>query len=567
MTASTQPKGAILKHAMQLAGLALLGLAPLMAQAQTPQPGAILEQQRDTREFQRRQDELERQRQAPQDAVQDEVSTDGTVKRAPANGASFLLKKVATTSSEVFSAAEIAVITAPYVGHQVKIADLFQLVADFNQAYREKKVIGAKAVLPPQKIKDGVVQIRLVEAKVGAVRVGQTKSTNPDYITDRLALEPGGIVYLDDLEAQLFRFNTLNDVEIRAVLKPGETFGSTDYEVRVVEPPRRKYNLFVDNAGTRDTGVFRVGVNYSDNSLTGRRDVLGLGVHLSEGSKGGYVSYNRPVGVQGTRVGASMDFSAIDIIHGPLVPLNVTGESWNIGLFVTHPVHVGREYVMNVFGGLNAKESSTDFDGVTLFDTDVRTLSTGVDAESYDLEGSWYQRHYVTFGPNAVGNDKRFAKYNAEGSWMRILSNHWVVTLRGKAQIADTRLLPSSEQFQVGGMSTVRGYPEGLLIGDRGYMMSAEASIPWPDEESFGNPFAAKLRALAFIDHGAAFAFKGNNEGIDRDDFLTSAGIGMQINLGARLKGRILLATPLYQRRDDNHDGPRLHVYLESTPF
>lgn len=550
-----------------VAGPVLACLMPLAAWAQTPpQPGAILEQQRQSREFQRQQEELERKRQAPEDAVQDEA-TDTSQAKAPANGTSFLLKRVDTGASEVFSAAEIAAITRPYVGRQVKIADLFKLVADFNTAYREKKVIGAKAVLPPQKIKDGVVQVRLVEAHVGAVRVAKTKDTDPDYITDRLALVPGQLVYLDDLESRLFRFNALNDIEIRAVLKPGETFGSTDYEVRVVEPPRRRYNLFTDNAGTRDTGVYRVGVNYTDNSLTGQRDVLGLGAHLSEGSRGGYLSYNRPVGRQGTRLGLSADYSTIEIIHGELLPLNVTGDSWNIGLFVTHPVHVGRDYVMNAFGGINAKESTTDFDGVTLFNTNVRTLSAGVDAESYDLDGSWYMRHYLTYGPNGFGNDKRFAKYNAEASWMRILSNQWVVTVRAKAQLADERLLPSSEQFQVGGMSTVRGYPEGLLIGDRGYMFSAEASIPWPGEESFGNPFAAKLRALAFIDHGAAFPFKGNNEGIDRDDFLTSVGIGMQINLGPRLKGRILLATPIYQRLDDDFDGPRLHFYLESTPF
>ncbi len=547
-----------------LGGSLLILTLPAWGQV-VPRPGAILEQQRQQRDLLRRQQNQANPKRVPEDAVQDEVTPKSTGK-PPAKSAKFMLRRVKTGASDVLSESDIQAITAPYVGRQVTIADLFALVADFNKAYKRSKVIGAKAVLPPQKIKDGMVTIRLIEGRVGTVRVAELRDTRPDYITDRLALESGRLLYLDDLEERLFRFNSLNDIKIRAVLKPGETFGSTDYEMRAAEPQRRSYNVFADNAGTSDVGEYRMGFNYTDNSLTGRRDVLGLGAHKGEGSRGVYVSYNIPVGTKGTRLGLSADYSDIEIIDGLLEPLNVTGDSWNLGLFATHPLHVGRDYVMNGFAGFNAKSSSTDFDDVTLFNTDVRTLSMGIDAEAHDLDGSWYTRHYLTFGPDGAGNDTRFTKYNGEGSWVKILPNQWVVTLRGKVQLSDQDLMPSSEQFQVGGMSTVRGYPEGLLIGDQGYMFSAEASIPWPGDDSFGDPFAAQARALMFFDHGAAFPFKGNNEDTDRDDYLTSVGLGLQINLGPKLRGRIVVAQPLFQR-EDNEDGTTLHFYLESTPF
>lgn len=543
-----------------------LSVTALSAWSQTPpSPGAILEQQREQRKLLREQLDSGTRQPLPESSV-DDRSQPAAGAKAPAKSASFLLQRVLLNPSAVFSEEELRAIASRYTGRRVTIADLFALVAEFNEAYQAKKVVGAKAVLPPQKISDGTVTIRLIEGRVGAVTLAELRDTRPEYVSDRLTLAPGQLVYMDDLERQLFHFNTLNDIRIRAVLKPGEEFGTTDYEIRTEEPQRRSYNLFADNGGTRDVGEYRIGFNYSDKSLTGRRDVLAFGAHLGEGSRGIYASYNVPLGVKGTRLGFSADYSQIEIIDGALEPLDVTGDSWNLGAFLTHPLHVGRDYVMNLFGGVNAKSSSTEFDGVELFDTDVRTLSLGVDASAYHADGSWYTRHYLTYGPNGLDNDVNFAKYNGEGSWVSVLDNRWVLTLRGKLQLSDRQLLPSSEQFQVGGMSTVRGYPEGLLIGDKGYMLSAEASIPWPGEAESDNPFASRMRALLFFDHGAAFPYKGNNEGKHRDDYLTSVGVGVQFNLGPKLRGRLLFSQPLFTREDDEDD-LRVHFYLESTPI
>jgi len=525
----------------------------------------VLEQQREQRELLRRQQELRERKAIPDDAVEDQVDTKAD-KKPPLAGVSFMLNKVETDASAVLSESEIRAIASRYEGRRVTIADLFTMIAEFNSAYSNTKIIGAKAVLPPQKIKDGVVKVRLIEGRVGQVRIGELDSTRPEYISDRLALQAGELVYLDDLEQRLFHFNALNDIEIRTVLEPGQTFGTTDYEVRVKEPPRYAYNFFIDNAGTDDIGEYRAGFNFTDRSLTGRRDLLALGGYVGEGSRGTYLSYTVPVGVHGTKFGLNADYSEIDIIDGPLEPLDVTGDSWGLGLSLTHPLHVGRDYLSQGFVGFNAGSSSTDFDDVRLFNVDVRTFTVGFDASAFSHNGSWYTRHAFTYGPNGMGNDVDFIKYNGEGSWLHILDNRWVLTLRGKLQLADEDLLPASEQFQVGGMSSVRGYPEGLLIGDKGYLISAELSFPWPGEKRLDNPLADRLRGLLFFDHGAAFPYKGNGEGTDSDDFLASFGVGVQINLGANLRGRIVLAQPLIHRAD-GEDDPRLHFYLESTPF
>ena len=61
---------------------------------------------------------------------------------------------------------------------------------------------------------------------------------------------------------------------------------------------------------------------------------------------------------------------------------------------------------------------------------------------------------------------------------------------RGAFQLTDDHSMPSSEQFAVGGVSTVRGLPEGARMGDTGYLVSAELSYP----------IMQKVQGVMFID-------------------------------------------------------------------
>ena len=44
--------------------------------------------------------------------------------------------------------------------------------------------------------------------------------------------------------------------------------------------------------------------------------------------------------------------------------------------------------------------------------------------------------------------------------------------------IPNSKHIPYLDQFQSGGLVTVRGYSEGLLIGRSGYLVSAELQFP-----------------------------------------------------------------------------------------
>lgn len=530
--------------------------------------GAVMERdikQRQLREQERRIEE--RRRLGPdQEPIRDET---GEKDKKPIKGgeARLNVKRIEVTHSDILSEEEVRSVVGPLEGREVSLQEIFDAVAAINALYKSKNFIASKAILPPQKVEQGVVRIRLIEGRIGKIVVENNLSTDEVFITQRLDSAPGELVEIDQLEKDLFYFNTVDDVQLRAVLKPGEVAGTTDYVIQAIEPDRYDNYFFVDNAGTRDVGRERLGFNFTDRSLTGKRDVLSLGGYIAEGTRSAYLSYNRPVSRKGTRLSFSADYSDTEIKSGALEPLNVTGESYNIGVFVSHPVIVSKNVLLNGLGGFNIKRSTTDFDDVRLFDTKVRTASLGFDAQSFHVDGSWYMRHLITAARDEWGDTESFVRYNGEGSWLHIFPGNTTLLLRGRAQLANEDLLPASEQFQVGGMYSVRGYREGLLIGDDGYFISAEYNFPLAsDGEPSGNPFADRWRGLVFLDHGAAFPFKGNDEGTDSDDFLASVGLGVTVNMGKHLRGRLVAGVPIISR-DDGEDDPTVHFYLQSMPF
>ena len=131
--------------------------------------------------------------------------------------------------------------------------------------------------------------------------------------------------------------------------------------------------------------------------------------------------------------------------------------------------------------------------------------------------------------------------------------------------------LVSSEQFQLGGAYTVRGYKEGALIGTSGLITNAEWYWPCPFiPKSLRIPFSgesvrAGTQLVGFVDFGANWVNKPVNRA-ERSDYLLSTGLGLRVHLTKHLTGRLDLGIPLL-RQGRNTLNPRLHFGLQSELF
>ncbi|MBR2219873.1 MAG: ShlB/FhaC/HecB family hemolysin secretion/activation protein, partial [Phascolarctobacterium sp.] len=148
----------------------------------------------------------------------------------------FELKDLKVDKSEVLTEAEIEKIAKKYIGNEVNIKDLYRIVEKINKLYSKKGYLTCRAYLPPQTIKDGVVQIKLIEGKTGNVTVQGNKTTQTDYIEDRVHLTKGKIDNVNELNKDLLLYNATHDAQLRISMQAGEAPGTTDYVITSYEP-------------------------------------------------------------------------------------------------------------------------------------------------------------------------------------------------------------------------------------------------------------------------------------------------------------------------------------------
>lgn len=469
------------------------------------------------------------------------------------------VKKIIIDQSEILTDEEIHQITDSYIGKKVAIEELLEAVEKINQLYLERGYITARAILPPQKVKDGVVKIKLVEGRVGNILIEKNKNTSDSYYLKRISLKGGELVELASLEKELYYFNQTNDVQLQAQLKAGEEYGMTDIILKAVEPPRYQVTVSGNNSGREQTGENQIGISFMNRSVTGYRDSFAVNLQRAKGSKAGSISYEFPAGKKGARLTLGYDKNETEVISGSLESLEVSGESSNLSISFRRPLRVEPGLKATGYLSLHDKKSATYFVGEKLLKSDIRTAVPGFDIQ-FDIGGNYiYTNHTFTRGflindesedgsGDADDNDD-YLKYNGSFLWQGRVDKKRTASINVMLQYTDDQPLPSSEEFSLGGISTVRGYPEGLLSSDRGYLLRAELN----------GPVADKIRGFLFLDHGRLLLSEDEKASYE-EDYLTGAGLGVICNLTENSTGKFVLGIPMNGEYES-----RIHFIIQSA--
>lgn len=544
----------MLKKILCLAA-ATLYLNTITCQAAIPDAGADLKRFNNVGEYYKKEKELYQEKAVPdKDDVVNKAEQE--IKNNPQDNVVISISKITVDKSAILSDEEVREITKKYEGLELGLKDLYKAVNDINELYKNKSYISAKAVLPPQKIEEGVVRIQLVEGRFGDFLIEGNKYTRNAYITDRISSNSGDLVKLDQLQKDIFYFNNTNDVRLKAELRPGKKFGTTDCILKLEEPNEWQSTIFSDNAGRSESGLYRMGMVIANNSVFGNREALVISPTWTKGTVAGSVSYTAPVGNYGARIGVSYSKNQIDIISGPFESMEIAGDSSDVGINVTQPITVEAKRKVEGYAEMHWKDSSTDFFGNTLLDTKVKTITLGSNMRIMDDKGLWYNQYSVT----RVAADKKdaysgkvFSRFNLSAIRQQLLDSERTLIWRFSGQVTSDHELPSSEQFSLGGMSTVKGYVEGLLSGDQGYYAGIEYNFPLQ--------FSKKMKGLVFVDHGSTY--NGYNNGTHSKEFLTSTGLGIMMNYSPDFFGKIIIGFPVASSKE--HDKSRIHFFLQSN--
>lgn len=238
----------------------VFGLSVLVPTLVCSAPDAALDVRNPTRELQQLRRDVDRERaredlrkmQEQREKLREErsdVKTEGKTSYFH-----FRLNGVEHNPSEVLTDEEIDEAVAPFLGREVSMTDVKNMLAAINARYREKGYVVCEARLRPQRIRAGHLFVTLIVGKTGAVTVTGNEHTRDGYVLGAFDLEKGRVANYRDMSADLVHFNMTNDVELRIDIRAGEAPGTTDYEITTHEPPNWTATVFADTTGARSTG-------------------------------------------------------------------------------------------------------------------------------------------------------------------------------------------------------------------------------------------------------------------------------------------------------------------------
>ena len=415
---------------------------------------------------------------------------------------SFTLEKVEIDSSEVLSAEELNKITEHYMGKTVTLQDLYAITGAINNLYSDKGFMVCRAYLPPQRIHGGVVQIKLLEGKTGMVTLQGLKHTREKYVTARVPLKPGIVANTANLNKQLQRFNGTNDVQLRVLVHAGKEPGTTDYEIVAYEPKQNQnVTVFLDNNGYETSGRFRQGLYYNIRSLTGMRDSLRLNYLRSEGTNLYGLGYSVPVSKMGTRLDIDYSTNTTKIIKGEAKPLDVKGDAYAMGLTIRHPLRVDQKRRDEVGLQFMNQKSKTKWRSIDYWTEDKRnTFIPYISFTHYGDSSILYHKHsfpITRFQNTASGyweQNTNYISYRLNMLYQKKYRHGQMFSARLDGQLADDKDRSSADRFYLGGTSSVRGYEESFIGGNKGAALGLTYQVPLDKKQRFN--------AFTFFDYG-----------------------------------------------------------------
>jgi len=477
----------------------------------------------------------------------------------------------------------LQLILAPFIGKGRDFGDVQRALEALEKSYTSKGYSAVQVVLPEQQIDDGEVEFTVVEAKIGKIVVEGNKYYDEANIRASVPqVQQGQAPNIFQISDNLRVANENPAKQTTVLLRSGAEEGQVDAVVRVSDERPNKLSLTLDNTGTQQTGLFRLGLGYQNANMWNRDHVLNaqyvtapndddrtnrLGLYPSKHVFIVGAQYRIPL----YRQGDSLEFSAgySNVNSGVVANLfNISGSGsifsarynqnlqkigelehklsysldWRAYQSVVRQIGVaGFGLVPDVTvhpvsltwaGAYRKSESDSNF-----FISVSQNLPGGNDAGTGAFQGDPFA---VPARPpaRADANPRYFATrwgFNHN----RALPRDWQFRWGMSGQLTRDMLV-SGEQFGIGGADSVRGFLEREIINDNGYRGTIELYSP-----DFGGIFpitGARVRALTFYDWGAVKRMRPAVLEM-HGQHIGSIGVGLRFSRGTNVSLRLDAAT------------------------
>lgn len=404
---------------------------------------------------------------------------------------------------------------------------MIESVADtITRYYRERGFILAKAYIPEQHVRDGVVTLTLLLGELGEIEVQNNKKYKASTIQRIFEPVINKPVTARNIEERLFFVNDMPGLRTQAYFEPGSQVGDTRLNINVLEEKAFAGNARVDNHGSESTGEFRLytdGYWYNPMGIGDQLHIGVLGTFEPANSLYGSIHYGFPL--FGPRAKFTFGGSTNDFVSETITSLRTTGDSMVLDASLNYILKRSREKNYSV--EIRFAEIDTDINNITASnENDARFTDDEYDVRTRNIDFVYnfdvlYEKLRalqqggvrLTYGDIVEGqrvgqreNPLIFALNYSLLKFFRVpftdTHNRFIFRLSG--QYADGAL-PSTSQFSLTGPTRMRGFEINTYNADHGIALGFDWVMNTPELLNFsvaGEEFKDVAQPYIFVDAG-----------------------------------------------------------------
>ncbi|WP_145445053.1 ShlB/FhaC/HecB family hemolysin secretion/activation protein [Mucisphaera calidilacus] len=423
---------------------------------------------------------------------------------------------------------------------------------------------------------------------------------------------PKSLLRRDQLDRYTFHLNRHPGRRVDVALSQMDEPGTTQLDYHINENKMWSVYYQLTNTGTETTGEIRHRVGYLNNQLTNNDDSFNFDYIFSDlhdpGSQAAIASYELPVFDPRLRGRVQAMYAEYDASELGVAREDFQGNTYAIDAQLAWNFYQRRNFFLDAIGGIDfrrihvdnenlgspieatehfltpyigiAAERVTDRDRLLAdlrlvadfdwLDHDADTLRqlgrTQPDSEWVILR---YNGYFATYLEPVFNRDAWEDPSTPESS---TLAHEAVFRVNGQYGF-DNRLVPQYESV-VGGLYTVRGYPESIAAGDTSFIASAEyryhvpRAFPvdrTPDRTLFGEPFRVSPQELyaqpdwdltlkVFADVGMTYVSQKRRDIAEQDETMFGVGVGAGLLIKQNISADVDFGVALVEAQSGTPD-------------
>lgn len=416
-----------------------------------------------------------------------------------------LVRAIQVDGPDLIDTADLGAVLAPYENRRLTLAEIYEAADKVTTLYRSRGYLVAKAYVPAQDARKGVLRFKIVVGRYGTITLRNASLVRDSFLRGVIdqALAGSPFIHQDELERAMLLTSDLPGAAMpRVAIGRGQQPETSDVAFNVPDARRVDGYLLADNFGSPYTGRDRLTGGINLNSPLGIGDRLSAFGIVTDDARlwNGRIAYAAPLGYSGLR-GEISAYRTTYTLGGLYRSLDATGTADAVSASLSYPLLRHRDDSITLSAGYTHKKLNDNVLGVSIAD---RNMDLGILNITRDTMGALAGLPLVTSTtlsisggsvdfPDPVQRAANLAGVHTSGDFAKLnltfnatlaFTDTLSLTSSVRAQKSLLGNLDSSEQLGLTGYYGVRSYDEGLA-GDSGYLFTPELKYALPDIQRY----------------------------------------------------------------------------------